>query len=521
MANQHATSIITAPASLVGNAFVNRYYRIIHQTPHLGYRFYMEDSRITRAEPLPEATVEPTTTLSGINDKIMSWDYRGMRTEIMTVDSQESLAGRVLVMVTGALYNAGGLRRMFVQTFVLVPQEKRYYIYNDIFRFLDGGAKSNQQLASQVANNIVNVHDLPSSTALDQGIKEGGALPQPPERSDIGVNSDVHTSECSSFREPDAVPAVEDHIELPSRQIQVSNPLKDTLVENSPVENITQSQAEALVKPSEYPEALAESTVDVPKKSYASILRLQKESMKGTGSATSSNASKLIATHVEQSASSGASQAVQSTPQASLVRLQSPEPIEEMLAAESEGDIRSVYVKSLPLNVTVVELEQEFSKFGLLKPGGINLRNQRIGVCFAFIEFLEASSAQSATEASPLNMNGRQVYIELKKIFPSRGGRGRLLNLGRGYQNDGMRGRSYYGNGRGISKESERDFGPGRGRGILASRGGYGGANFNMANTFRRQDTQNGGIFRPIRRAGNQMGRNGPLARNGIMVAAA
>ncbi|MCO5574435.1 hypothetical protein L7F22_028220 [Adiantum nelumboides] len=116
----------------------------------------MEESKITRAEPLPEANVEPTTTLLGINDKIMSWDYRGMHTEIMIVDSQESLAGQVL-------------RRMFVQTFVLLPQKKRNYTYNNIFRFLDGGAKSNQQLALQVANNIASVHDLPSSTALDQG----------------------------------------------------------------------------------------------------------------------------------------------------------------------------------------------------------------------------------------------------------------------------------------------------------------------------------------------------------------
>ncbi|KAI5063953.1 hypothetical protein GOP47_0020623 [Adiantum capillus-veneris] len=518
MANQHAAPITSAPASLVGNAFVNRYYKIIHQTPHLGYRFYMEESKITRAEPLPETTVEPATTLSGINDKIMSWDYHAMRTEIITVDSQESLAGRVLVMVTGALYNAGGLRRMFVQTFVLVPQEKRYYIYNDMFRFLDGGAKSN---ASQVAINNASVHDSPLNTPLDQGIKEAASLPQPSERSDIAMNSNVNSSEYSE-------PAAEDHKELPPLQTQVSDTLAGTVVENSTAaENIAQGQAEALESKSrEYPEALVESNMEVPKKSYASILRLQKESVKATNLVTStSNASKVISTHVERSASSGASQAVPAAPQPALGgRFQSTEHMEEMTVAESEGDGRSVYVKSLPLNVTVADLEQEFSKFGLLKPGGINLRNQRIGVCYAFIEFLEASSAQSATEASPINMNGRQVYIEEKRIFPSRGGRGRPPYLGRGYQNDGLRGRSFYGNGRGISRgqmESERDFGPGRGRGMTANRGGYGGGNFNMANTFRRQDSQNGGTFRPIRRPGNQMGRNGPLARNGIIVAAA
>ncbi|KAI5062967.1 hypothetical protein GOP47_0021514 [Adiantum capillus-veneris] len=196
MANeaQHATSITSAPASLIGNVLVNRYYKVMHQAPHLGYRFYLEESKLTRAEPHPATTAEPTTTLSGINGKIMSRDHV-MRTEILSIDSQESLAGQVLVMVTGALHNASGLRRMFVQTFVLVPQEKRYYIYNDVFRFLDGSAESNQQLPSRLDGN-----NLPSTASLDQGIKEATTLTQPSKSSDIADSSDVHTSEHSSLR---------------------------------------------------------------------------------------------------------------------------------------------------------------------------------------------------------------------------------------------------------------------------------------------------------------------------------
>lgn len=539
MANQHATSNITAPASLVGNAFVGRYYQTLHQTPHLGYRFYTEESRITRAEPLPEIAVESATSLSGIHDKIMSLDYPAMRTEIMTVDTQESMSACFIVMVTGAMYTAGGLRRKFVQTFVLVPQEKSYFIYNDMFRFLDGGAKSNQQLASQAASNVTNLHDSPTSMAADQGVKEAIALPLP-ERSDIALNSDAHTSEYSSFKEQEPVPAVEDRHVLPL-QTQVSDTLEGTLNENSAAKSIIQGEGEALAsKPDEHQEPLVESDVEVPKKSYASILRSQKESVKAKSPTTTtttkasivkakrttpaSNASKVISTHAERSASSDASQAAQSASQApSGGRLQSPDHMEETIAAEAEGDGRSVYVKSLPLNVTVAEIEQEFSKFGPMKSGGVNLRNQRIGVCYAFIEFEEASSAHRATEASPINMNGRQVYIEEKRVLSSRGGRGRP-NQGRGYHNDGNRGRSYYGNGRGMSRgpmDTERDFGPGKGRSMAGSRGGYGGGSFNMPNTFRRPDSHNGSTFRPIRRAGNQMGRNGPLARNGIMVAAA
>lgn len=525
MATQHATISPAAPASLVGNAFVIRYYNILHQTPHLGYRFYTEESRISRAELRPETAVESATSLSAIHEKIMSLDYHATRTEIMTVDTQESLAGSVLVMVTGALYNAGGVRRMFVQTFVLVPQEKSYFIFNDMFKFLDGDGKSTQQLTPPVASDTPKLLDPPANSVLDQGVNETAALPRTALVSDsieTAVVSDVHTSEySSSFREQKVIAVEEDHYK-PPLQTEVSDLLEGTLVENAVAENIIEEQGDVFTsKSNEYQDVVEEANVEeAPKKSYASILRLQKDSSKSTVLATSAAAiPKLLSTHIERSTSSAAPQAVQSAAQfPSGGRMLSPDQTDETSATEAEGDGRSVYVKSLPLNVTVSELEEEFSKFGQLKRGGVNLRNQRIGVCYAFIEFEETSSAQCAMEASPINMNGRQVYIEEKKIFPSRGGRGRL-NQGRGYQSEGMRGRGFFNNGRVMGRiplEADKDTGR-----IPAGRNGYGGGSFHVPNAFRRLDSQNGNTYRPMRRAGNQMGRNGPLARNGIMVAAA
>lgn len=528
MATQHATISPAAPASLVGNAFVIRYYNILHQTPHLGYRFYTEESRISRAELRPETAVESATSLSAIHEKIMSLDYHATRTEIMTVDTQESLAGSVLVMVTGALYNAGGVRRMFVQTFVLVPQEKSYFIFNDMFKFLDGDGKSTQQLTPPVASDTPKLLDPPANSVLDQGVNETAALPRTALVSDsieTAVVSDVHTSEySSSFREQEVIAVEVDHYK-PPLQTEVSDLLEGTLVENAVAENIIEEQGDVFTsKSNEYQDVVEEANVEeAPKKSYASILRLQKDSSKSTVLATSAAAiPKLLSTHIERSTSSAAPQAVQSAAQfPSGGRMLSPDQTDEMSATEAEGDGRSVYVKSLPLNVTVSELEEEFSKFGQLKRGGVNLRNQRIGVCYAFIEFEETSSAQCAMEASPINMNGRQVYIEEKKIFPSRGGRSRL-NQGRGYQSEGMRGRGFFNNGRVMGRiPLEADKDTGRGRGIPAGRNGYGGGSFHVPNAFRRLDSQNGNTYRPMRRAGNQMGRNGPLARNGIMVAAA
>ena len=49
------------------------------------------------------------------------------------------------------------------------------------------------------------------------------------------------------------------------------------------------------------------------------------------------------------------------------------------------------------------------------------------GVCYAFVEFEDSSSAQSTIEASPVQIGGRSAYIEEKKAM----GRGWLSRSNR------------------------------------------------------------------------------------------
>lgn len=66
----------------------------------------------------------------------MSLGYTGI--EIKTANSLESWNGGVLVMVSGSVQikDFSG-KRNFVQTFFLAPQEKGYFVLNDIFHFVD------------------------------------------------------------------------------------------------------------------------------------------------------------------------------------------------------------------------------------------------------------------------------------------------------------------------------------------------------------------------------------------------
>lgn len=48
----------------------------------------------------------------------------------------------------------------------------------------------------------------------------------------------------------------------------------------------------------------------------------------------------------------------------------------------------SIYIRNLPLGVTVEELDLEFKKFGPIKQGGIQVRNNKVGLrCIKCIEY--------------------------------------------------------------------------------------------------------------------------------------
>ncbi|KAL6978831.1 myosin ATPase, partial [Sarracenia purpurea var. burkii] len=119
----------------VGNAFVRQYYYIQHQWPELVHRFYEDISKLGRPED--NGTMSITTTMQDINKKILSLNYGENRAKIKSVDAQESYNGGVHVLVTGYLMGKDNMIRNFTQTFFLAPQEKGYFVLNDILRYVE------------------------------------------------------------------------------------------------------------------------------------------------------------------------------------------------------------------------------------------------------------------------------------------------------------------------------------------------------------------------------------------------
>lgn len=101
MAMQTENPQLPPSAEVVGNAFVEQYYYVLHRSPELVFRFYRDSS--VMSWPDSNGLMSSVTTMQGINEKILSSEFKNRKTEIMTTDSQSSYEGGVIVLVTGCL----------------------------------------------------------------------------------------------------------------------------------------------------------------------------------------------------------------------------------------------------------------------------------------------------------------------------------------------------------------------------------------------------------------------------------
>ncbi|RWW00979.1 hypothetical protein GW17_00036018 [Ensete ventricosum] len=109
--------------------------------------------------------------MQAINEKILSIGF--VRVETKSVDAQESLGGGVIVLVTGFLTGEDTVKRDFTQSFFLAPQDKGYYVLNDIFRFVEEADNhpEHQGLVNGTSSPYVPEHGSPTQKeqhALEQ-----------------------------------------------------------------------------------------------------------------------------------------------------------------------------------------------------------------------------------------------------------------------------------------------------------------------------------------------------------------
>ncbi|KAL6961173.1 hypothetical protein U1Q18_038936 [Sarracenia purpurea var. burkii] len=377
MATQ-TTSPIPPAAQVVGNAFVEQYYHILHHSPEFVHRFYQESSVLSRPEP--NGAMMSVTTMKGINDKICSFDYKNYKAEIKTADAQESYKDGVIVLVTGCLTGPDKIKRKFSQTFFLAPQDKGYFVLNDVFRYVE----DNEPLESGkvIANGI---HDTPL-TSLAPDPEPVPVYDSPVVDSTITITI---TEEVQNVEEKAHDPIDNDRQLVNEEEVIVNHESHSDENDIPAVTDSTSSTAQE----------------DTPKKSYASIVSSQtRKGVSGPAKvyvpANTSRASPI--TTEKHSMSSVAHDPVN---EASAPSASGSVNAIESGNAEEEAEGHSIYIRNLPLNVTATQLEAEFQKFGPIRQGGVQVRsNKHQGFCFGFVEFASFSSMNNAIQGAPCGL---------------------------------------------------------------------------------------------------------------------
>ncbi|KAH1129830.1 hypothetical protein J1N35_001208 [Gossypium stocksii] len=429
----------------VGSYFVGQYYQVLQQQPDLVHQFYSDDSTMIWVDG---DSSDSASAMLQIHAMVMSLNFTAI--EIMTINSLDSWNGGVLVMVSGSVkIKDFSSRSKFVQTFFLAPQEKGYFVLSDILQFIDDGVTS-QLPASTLQENK---HDAQPN--LSSPVAE-------PQYSDYVLEEEAREYVNSVHIDDDPV----DKYILPE-QPQEEDFEDEVVVEAAPADETLASHHNVVGIVQEIPAMPLEEPVgEPPRKTYASILvfkkvqlRVPKEqpisSVRVQESYNNVSQSTSDWDHIPEPTSQRSHLAWSDVSESAAEKA-----VEEGLVSEEGeyiGEYKSVYVRNLPSTVTVTEIEQEFKNFGRIKPDGVFIRNRKdvVGVCYAFVEFEDIFAVQNAIKASPIQLGGRQVYIEERRPNSSstRGGR---RGRGRGnYTAEAARGR--FGSrslGRGSNQES-------------------------------------------------------------------
>ncbi|KAA8548882.1 hypothetical protein F0562_000566 [Nyssa sinensis] len=443
-------------AAQVGTYFVGQYYHVLQHQPDFVHHFYSDASTMLRIDGNSRETA---SAMLQIRSLVMSLNYTGI--EIMTAHSLESWNGGVLVMVSGSVHikDFNG-RRKFMQTFFLAPQEKGYFVLNDIFHFVDEEPIHQHPVAYLSQSNLDS--KLNASTVIREQVSNymlGGEIQEIRAREFVAVPNLEENGQVDNYSFPEQrlpqVPEAENTLEDNSAE-QSNGPLQPTV-------NPVQEQLSAPVE---------EPIGEPQKRTYASILQVAK----GQSPLTIAPQPFFNKTTPPASEWHQVPEPPTQPSLASLIAIErsGAEAADEVSAVEDEGEIKSVYVRNLPSTVSASEIEEEFNKFGKLKPDGVAIRNQKeYGVFYAFVEFEDITGVQNAIKAATVQVAGHQVYIEERRANRSNPSRGGRRGRGRGsYQTEARRGRfgarSF---GRGSGQDGgDRDYNRPEGKWLLSAR---------------------------------------------------
>jgi hypothetical protein len=210
----------TGPSPLtVGKRFVKQYYQVLSSTPDQIFRFYNPSLSVLSHGEGSNATTPLAFEQYEITTR---WgDAKKMRIELEhgAIDAQVSVNGGILLVVTGHVV-LDEVHNAFVHTFFLttVGNTKRFYVHNDILRFLNEDQAAKKTGAGAVADEKVAVKEEEPVVVEPVAV---APTPEPEvQPEDVDAGGGVEESKEVMDDEEDEPPAVEEEkVSLEEEQV--------------------------------------------------------------------------------------------------------------------------------------------------------------------------------------------------------------------------------------------------------------------------------------------------------------
>ncbi|KAL0420758.1 UNVERIFIED_CONTAM: Nuclear transport factor 2 [Sesamum latifolium] len=372
---------------VVANAFVKQYYAILNKCPENVHKFYQESSLL--GWPGSDGVLKPVTTLSGINDKIMSSDYKYSSAEIKTTDAQESVEGGVIVAVT--------------------------------------------------------VHSAlsDSPTCICTKAVENGQVKEsfdPPVTKETFAKVASSTSSVASAEKAPSIVAPASNEKLPSVVAPASNEKLPSVIVPALSEKVPSVAAPASNSPQKitYASMVAKETPAISPRTarVASNVNKQVASPKTKASPPLVDRAPKAATPTS-AVSKALAPSNKVSPNPATPGNGSPNN-----SAYSEA--RGIYIGRLPYDITKQGIVDVLKQFGPVRRNAdtIQIRRHEDGFCCGFVEFESADSARRAVEVHHVKFGDKEAYITYKRSYSNRGNDGGGRSPTRaGSRNSNFRGR--------------------------------------------------------------------------------
>lgn len=441
-----------------------------------------------------------------IQERIKALDFQDCKVRVSNVDSQAS-EENIVIQVIGETCNKNGDPKKFVQTFILAEQPSGYFVLNDIFRYIK--EEEDEEVAAEAPEEAANAEeksddveapkaqieeatpDALDADLVDEKLEE--TIKTEPEIAEVAPITNGTTAEekvepaAEAPTEPEVAPTPdvaekEVEAETVAAPEAPKDPLPTPAATRAPSATKVPVVPAAPAKPMSWASRAAAAATPkpaVPQIKPASPAATQTRAPPATAATPAAPAPAPAAAAPATAATSDVkSDKENQSPEAksdgwtavtdNAKRQNRPQSVSQPM--EKEGTMG--YIRNVQEAVQADDLKEALNKFGEVTYFDINRQKN----C-AFVEFKEPAGYQGAAKASPLKVNGQDIYVEARRPKTGAYGGAQFNNNRGGAGNN--RGRGNFG-GQQSGNRGRGDFG-GANRGRGGAQRGRGGANAQTA----------------------------------------